>query len=42
VESPGKLVREGFEARLTEKICRLSRIDSVFPGSGAKMVSHSL
>jgi hypothetical protein len=42
VESPGKLVRKGSEARLTENICRLSRIDSLFPGNGAKMLSHSL
>jgi hypothetical protein len=42
VESPGKLVRKVSEARLTEKMCHLRRIDSVFPDNGAKMLSHSL
>jgi hypothetical protein len=42
VELSGKLVRKASEARLTEKICRLRRIDSVFPDNDTKMLSHSL
>jgi hypothetical protein len=43
VETPGKLVKRKFsEVRLTKKICRLRRIDLVFPGNGTKMLSHSL
>jgi hypothetical protein len=41
VESPGKLTRRDSEARLT-KDKSLRKVDSVFPGSGAKMLSHGL
>jgi hypothetical protein len=43
VESLGKLVKKKVsEVRLTEKICRLRRIDSVFLDNDTKMLSHSL
>ena len=37
VESPGKLVRKGSEARLTKDLS-LRKVDSVFPGNGTKNV----
>jgi hypothetical protein len=41
VESPGKLTIKDFEARLTKDMS-LRKVDSVFPGNGAKMLSHGL
>jgi hypothetical protein len=41
VESPGKLSRKDYETRLTKDVL-LRKVDSVFPGNGAKMLSHSL
>ena len=41
VESPGKLTRKDFEARLTKDMS-LRKVDSVFPGNDAKMLSHGL
>jgi hypothetical protein len=41
VESPGKLIRKYSEARLTKDVS-LRKVDSVFPGNGAKMLSHGL
>jgi hypothetical protein len=41
VESPGKLIRKYSEARLTKDMS-LRKVDSVFPGNGAKMLSHGL
>ena len=41
VESPGKLTRKDFEERLTKDMS-LRNVDSVFPGNGAKMLSHGL
>jgi hypothetical protein len=43
MESPGKLCKiKASEGRLTEKVSSLTRIDSVFPGNGAKMLSRNL
>ena len=41
VESPGKLIRKYTEARLTKDMS-LRKVDSMFPGNGAKMLSHGL
>ena len=41
VESPSKLTRKDSETRLTKGMS-LRKKDSVFPGNGAKMLSHSL
>ena len=41
VESPGKLTRKDSETRLTKDMS-LRKVDSVFPGNGAQMLSHSL
>jgi hypothetical protein len=41
VESPGKLIRKYAEARLTKDMS-LRKVDSMFPGNGAKMLSHGL
>jgi hypothetical protein len=42
VESPGKLVRERSLRQGLPKDLSLRKIDSVFPGNGAKMLSRSL
>jgi hypothetical protein len=42
VESPGKLVREKSLRQGLPKDLSLRKIDSVFPGNGAKMLSRSL
>ena len=43
VESPGKLCKiKIVEERLTEIVLFFRRIDSVFPGNSAKIISHSL
>jgi hypothetical protein len=41
VESPGKLIGKYSEAKLTNDMS-LRKVDSVFPGNGAKMLSHGL
>jgi hypothetical protein len=41
VESPGKLIGKRSEAKLTKDVS-LRKVDSVFPGNGAKMLSHGL
>jgi hypothetical protein len=41
MESPGKLIRKYSEARLTKDVS-LRKVDSVFPGNDAKMLSHGL
>jgi hypothetical protein len=43
VEWPGKLckIKDFGKKRLTEKVS-LRKIDSMFPGNGAKMLSHNL
>ena len=41
VESPSKLTRKASETRLTKGLS-LRKIDLVFPGNGAKMLSLSL
>jgi hypothetical protein len=42
VESPGKLVRGRSLRQGLPKDLSLRKIDSVFPGNGAKMLSHNL
>ena len=41
MESPGKLIRKYAEEKLTKDVS-LRKVDSMFPGNGAKMLSHGL
>jgi hypothetical protein len=42
VELPSKLVREISLSQVLPKDLSLRKIDSIFPGNGAKMLSRSL